>query len=99
MHAIVLAAMLAGKPPISPDASACQTAQSVTVAAGKPPAPRSLDQMPDARLMRAVLLTVGPCAAVEERVANGSGARVWRIRPMGVASRYVAPAVPGTTSK
>ena len=95
MHAFVLATVLAAKAPLAPPPYACAAGQRTAIASAGRLVPQPLDQMPDAHLMRAVLLTVGPCAAVEERVSDASGARVWRIRPTGVAdSRYLVPVVP-----
>jgi len=95
MHAIVLAAALAAQAPApgSTAPSVCKSDQTVQTSNDHPLAPRPRARMPQATLMRAVLLTVGPCAMVAERIASGFGQTVWRMRPVGdAASQYIAPA-------
>ena len=84
MHALILAAALIGAPASSSDktaADACKPPHATQTAMRSVQGPRKLAELPDARLNRAVIRTVGDCYVSEVRTATGE----WRYEPDGKA--------------
>ena len=84
MHALILAAALAAAPASSTDktvADACKPPQPTRTAMRGVQGPQKLAELPDARLSRTVIRTVGDCYMSEVRTAAGE----WRYEPDGKA--------------
>jgi len=95
MHALILAAALVAAPNPSTDkaaaADACKPPQTTrTAERGAPPGPRKLTELPDARLMRTVIRTVGDCYVAEVKTATGE----WRYEPDGRKPEALWPTTP-----
>jgi hypothetical protein len=85
MHALILAAALAAAAPsngkTTDSADACKPPQIARAASRDAQGPRKLTELPDARLTRLVIRTVGECYVSEVRTATGE----WRYEPAGKA--------------
>ena len=82
MHALILAAALAAAPAAPADKpDACKPPQATRTASQGVQGPRKLTELPDARLTRLVIRTVGECYVSEVRTAQGE----WRYEPAGRA--------------
>ncbi len=84
MIAIALAAAVAQTPPAAKPA--CQADPPVAARSDRTLRPRKLGELPDGVLMRAVLVTVDGCPAVEERRLTGSDWR-WMLHVDGRQDR------------
>lgn len=86
MSALVLAAALVIAPaPVATPPSECKAAAPIVTADAGTQGLRRLDQLPDARLMRTVIRSVGGCDYLEVKVA-GDG---WALTPSGAPARKV----------
>src|SRR5689334_22783095 len=93
MHALILAAALAAAPAASTDKAqtdACKPPQTTRTASQGAQGPRKLTELPEARLTRLVIRTVGDCYVSEVRPAQGE----WRYEPAGRKPEALLPTRP-----
>ena len=94
MSALLLpvAAMIAATtPPTEP--AACAAARPMQASNTAPsPGVRRLGDMPDGRLMRAVIVRAGPCSLRIVRTPSGFDGGTWRYEVDGPATARAAPA-------
>jgi hypothetical protein len=97
MIAVVLATALALSPNGAPPAAktACKADQPVAARSDQSVKPKKLGELPNGVLLRAVLLTVGNCPAVEEREPTGFASPAWRWTLRTTGGVDVAPAAEG----